>query len=55
MNTATLRIHEAAMRIFATEGGTTIAVSDLAREAGLSRGTIYNNVDDPAALFASVC
>jgi AcrR family transcriptional regulator len=55
MNTATLRIHEAALRIFATEGGTTVAVSDLAREAGLSRGTIYNNLDDPHTLFTSVC
>ncbi|MBV7380756.1 TetR/AcrR family transcriptional regulator [Maritimibacter dapengensis] len=55
MNTATLRIHEAAMRIFAVEGGSSVAVSDLAREAGLSRGTIYNNLDDPAQLFASVC
>ncbi|MBL6426088.1 MAG: TetR/AcrR family transcriptional regulator [Maritimibacter sp.] len=55
MNTATLRIHQAAMRIFAVEGGTTVAVSDLAREAGLSRGTIYNNLDDPQSLFTSVC
>ncbi|OWU85126.1 TetR family transcriptional regulator [Oceanicola sp. 22II-s10i] len=55
MNTATLRIHQAAMRLFAVNGGTSVAVSDLAREAGLSRGTIYNNLDDPTALFISVC
>lgn len=55
MNTATLRIHQAALRIFAVEGGTNVAVSDLAREAGLSRGTIYNNLEDPHALFTSVC
>ncbi|MGR3321545.1 MAG: TetR/AcrR family transcriptional regulator [Pseudooceanicola sp.] len=55
MNTATLRIHQAAMRLFADQGGTNVAVSDLAREAGLSRGTIYNNLSDPAALFESVC
>jgi len=55
MNTATLRIHHAAMRIFAETGGTTIPVSELAKEAGLSRGTIYNNLADPSALFASVC
>lgn len=43
------------MRLFAENGGTSVAVSDLAREAGLSRGTIYNNLDDPNGLFASVC
>ncbi|WP_375174650.1 TetR/AcrR family transcriptional regulator [Pseudooceanicola sp.] len=55
MNTATLRIHHAAMRLFAENGGTSLAVSDLAKEAGLSRGTIYNNLDDPNGLFTSVC
>jgi AcrR family transcriptional regulator len=55
MNAATQRIHHAAMRLFAETGGSTLAVSDLAREAGLSRGTIYNNLDDPNALFQSVC
>ena len=55
MNAATLRIHQAALRLFAEHGGTTVAVSDVAREAGLSRGTIYNNLDDPAGLFSSVC
>lgn len=43
------------MRLFAEHGGTSVAVSDVAREAGLSRGTIYNNLDDPAALFGLVC
>ncbi|WP_238364069.1 TetR/AcrR family transcriptional regulator [Mesobacterium pallidum] len=55
MNSATRRIHQTALRIFAETGGTSLAVSDLAREAGLSRGTIYNNLDDPGALFDSVC
>lgn len=55
MNTATLRIHHAAMRLFARNGGTNAAVSDIAREAGVSRGTIYNNLDNPALLFSSVC
>ncbi|MCB1395285.1 MAG: TetR/AcrR family transcriptional regulator [Rhodobacter sp.] len=55
MNPATLRIHQSAMRIFAENGGLTIAVSDLAREAGLARGTIYNNLADPSELLASVC
>ena len=55
MNTATLRIHQAAMRMFAEHGGSMLAVSDVAREAGLSRGTIYNHLEDPAALFDWVC
>ncbi|GHF35519.1 TetR/AcrR family transcriptional regulator [Seohaeicola zhoushanensis] len=55
MNTATQRIHQSALRIFAEEGGTSIPVSELAREAGLSRGTIYNNLDNPSDLFSSVC
>lgn len=55
MNSASHRIHHAAMRIFAETGGTTIPVSELAKEAGLSRGTIYNNLSDPSSLFASVC
>lgn len=55
MNIANLRIHQAAMRLFAADGGKNVAVSELAREAGLSRGTIYNNVDAPTALFDSVC
>lgn len=55
MNSASLRIHHAAMRIFAETGGTTIPVSELAKEAGLSRGTIYNNLAEPSGLFASVC
>ena len=55
MNSATFRIHQAAMQMFAEEGGTSLAVSDLARKAGLSRGTIYNNLQDPAYLFDAVC
>ncbi|MGO4832562.1 TetR/AcrR family transcriptional regulator [Rhizobiaceae sp. 2RAB30] len=43
------------MRIFADKGGSSIAVSELAAEAGLSRGTIYNNIEDPGRLFAAVC
>lgn len=55
VNIASIRIHQAALRIFAEQGGRTLAVSDLAREAGLSRGTIYNNLDEPGDLFDSVC
>lgn len=49
------RILYAAMRLFAERGGTQIAVSDLAREAGLSRGTIYNNRADVAGIYDAVC
>lgn len=55
MNGVKARIRTAAMRIFADRGGNTIAVSELATEAGLSRGTIYNNIEDPSRLFAAVC
>lgn len=55
MNAATLRIHQAALRLFAEHGGSSLAVSDVAREAGLSRGTIYNNLDDPSGLYDLVC
>lgn len=54
-NSASLRIHHAAMRIFAEVGGTSLPISDVAKEAGLSRGTIYNNLTQPENLFASVC
>ena len=49
------RIHHAAMRIFADKGGSAISVSELAAEAGIARGTIYNNIEDPGALFDAVC
>ncbi|TCK04303.1 TetR/AcrR family transcriptional regulator [Marinobacterium mangrovicola] len=55
MNSACLRIHHAAMKIFAEMGGTSLTVSDVAREAGLSRGTVYNNLQYPESMFDSVC
>jgi AcrR family transcriptional regulator len=55
MNSVSARIHRAAMRIFADKGGRTLSVSELASEAELSRGTIYNNIDDPSRLFTAVC
>jgi AcrR family transcriptional regulator len=55
MHSVSARIHHAAMRLFADKGGRTLAVSELASEAGLSRGTIYNNIDDPSRLFTAVC
>ena len=43
------------MRIVADTRGTTIAVSDLAPEAGQARGTICKNVVDPATHVAPIC
>lgn len=51
MKTVKSRIIHAAMRLFARQGTMHIAISDLAKEAGLSRGTIYNNVAHPDDLF----
>lgn len=55
MQPSAMRIHMAAMRIFAEQGGTTVPISELAREAGVSRGTVYNNVEDPSGLFSTLC
>ncbi len=49
------RIIHAAMRLFAEQGTMQIAISDLAKEAGLSRGTIYNNLENPDELFRITC
>ncbi|WP_323785066.1 TetR/AcrR family transcriptional regulator [Thalassovita sp.] len=49
------RIIHAAMRLFAEQGAMQIAVSDLAKAASLSRGTIYNNVEHPETLFHITC
>jgi AcrR family transcriptional regulator len=53
-STARGRIHGAAVRLFAQTGGRAITVSDLAGAAGIARGTIYNNVENPENLFAEV-
>lgn len=55
MKTVNARIMHAALRLFAEKGAKHIAVSDLAKEAGLSRGTIYNNIENPDDLFSIVC
>jgi AcrR family transcriptional regulator len=48
------RIQEAALRLFAAKGSTQITVSALAQEAGIARGTVYNNIDKPHQLFENV-
>ncbi len=40
-------IFRAAMKLFGQSGSERLSVSDLAETAGLSRGTIYNNLDNP--------
>lgn len=55
MKTVNARILHAALRLFAEQGAKNIAISDLAKEAGLSRGTIYNNIENPDELFSVVC
>ena len=45
------RIHEAALRLFAQTGSSRLNVRDLAQEAGVARGTIYNNVGTVDTLF----
>jgi len=54
MSSAQQRIREAALRLFAHKGTTSITVSELAEEAGIARGTVYNNVDAPDELFEQV-
>ncbi|HBP4632899.1 TPA: TetR/AcrR family transcriptional regulator [Pseudomonas aeruginosa] len=53
-NQAQRRIHQAALRLFAEKGVTQLTISDLAEEAGVARGTIYNNVDTMDQLFEQV-
>lgn len=45
------RIHQAALRLFAETGATHVSISELAQAAGVARGTIYNNLTAPEALF----
>lgn len=54
MSTAPERIREAALRLFAEKGTSAVTVSELAEEAGIARGTVYNNIADPNALFEQV-
>lgn len=54
MNVAQTKLHDAAMRIFAERGATDLNVSELAAAAGVARGTVYNNLKQPEALFEEV-
>lgn len=54
MNAAERRIQEAAIRLFSEKGSSQITVSELAQAAGVARGTVYNNIDDPEDLFERI-
>jgi len=51
---AVRKIHEAAARLFTERGARDVSISDLADAAGVARGTIYNNIPEPEALFDQV-
>jgi AcrR family transcriptional regulator len=48
------KIFRAALRLFAENGGSEIAITELADAAGIARGTVYNNIDEPEKLFGHV-
>ncbi len=48
------RIEVAALQLFAEHGSERINVKDLALKAGVSRGTIYNNVESLDTLFDDI-
>ena len=54
LSPAQRRIHQAALRLFAERGATDVSISDLAVEANVARGTVYNNVPSMEQLFESV-
>src|SRR5260370_14299137 len=43
---------ESALRVFAQKGYARTQMSDVAREMGVSQGTLYNYVESKEALFA---
>ena len=45
------KIYQAALRLFAERGEDEIAISELAEAAGVARGTIYNNIENPNDLL----
>lgn len=54
MTRTEVRIHDAALRLFAERGVTQVTVSELAEAAGVARGTIYNNFESVGSLFEDV-
>ena len=54
MNPAQRRIHRAALHLFADKSIGQVNVSELAKAAGVARGTVYNNLPSTEALFEEV-
>ena len=54
LSPAQRRIHQAALRLFAERGAADVSISDLAIEANVARGTVYNNVPSMEQLFETV-
>jgi AcrR family transcriptional regulator len=54
MSAARARITETAMQLFAKHGTSQLTVSELAQEAGVARGTIYNNYPSTDRLFEQI-
>ncbi len=50
-----IAILEAAERVFARRGFAETKVAEIAREAGLAAGTLYNYFDSKEAIFHSIC
>ncbi len=48
-------ILEAAERVFARRGFTETKVAEIAREAGMAAGTLYNYFDSKDAIYQSIC
>ncbi|MBV1933976.1 MAG: TetR/AcrR family transcriptional regulator [Parvibaculaceae bacterium] len=51
MNKMETRLHEAAMQLYVESGSSDLSVSELAKRAGVARGTVYNNLGDPDRLY----
>jgi AcrR family transcriptional regulator len=48
------KIQQAATKLFARQGFPATSVQDIAAEAGISKGLLYNHYDSKDALFASI-
>lgn len=53
-SSAQRRIYQAALRLFGEKGIQHVSVKELAENAGVARGTIYNHVESIEALFEDV-
>lgn len=51
MNAIQRRIEAAALKLFAARGNSGVTVSELAAEAGVSRGALYRNIESMPELF----